>query len=115
MSAHTVTVTQLDNTHIDGLAEEDYVDEVKYTIEHCPGGNCTVWWECAKDEYRNHEHDDCDEYDAHGEEHQCIDGMWMIESKDCAAVTTDSGHDGMQEEAENAGLGTHQFRGRLLG
>lgn len=108
MSVHTVTVTKLNNMHIEGLADEDYVDEVEFIIDHCPGGDCTVWWECEKDDCRTRDDED-DEYFAHDEDHQRIDGLWMIESKSCAARVTDSGRDGMQEAAQEAGLGTHQI------
>lgn len=108
VSVHTVTVTKLDNMHIEGLADEDYVDEVEYIIDHCPGGTCTVWWGCENDGCRDRVDED-DEFFAHGEDHQRIDGVWMIQSKQCAARATDSGRDGMQEEAQAAGLGTHQL------
>lgn len=113
MSVHTVTVTKLDNMHVEGLADEEYVDGVEFVIDHCPGGDCTVWWTCAECGKSGHQPTELEvqegEYTAHGEVHQQIDGEWMVESKSCAARATDSGADGMQEVAQAAGLGTHQI------
>ena len=111
MSIHTITVTQIINDDPD-VADEDFCDEVKYTLDHCPGGNCIAWWECMKcdkDGYRPADEEIEDgEYEAHGVLHQKIDGDWMTASKDCAVSVTDSGSDAMQDVAQEAGIGTHQ-------
>lgn len=111
MSIHTITVTQT-ITEDPNVPAEDWSDEVKYTIDHCPGDDCTVWWECRKCDKDGHEptEDEADEgeYEAHGELHRNIDGDWMTESKDCAASATDSGSDAMQDAAQNVGIGTHK-------
>ena len=100
---HTITVTAVPN---------DESDDLEFTIDHCPGGQCTVWWECrACAEYKPTEDEvDEGEYVRHGEEHQLIDGYWMTQSEQCALGATDSGADGARDVAEEAGLGTHQVR-----
>lgn len=113
MSVHTVTVTAMPNTDVEGLPDEEYIDTVQFTVECSKDANCSVWWECAqceKDGYKptEDEEDDC-EYTRHGLFHQNIEGMWMTDSGHCAAVGADSASDAMQEEAENAGLGVHQI------
>lgn len=102
MSVHTVTFTKVPN-------EEQ--DDLEYTIDSCPGGDCVVWWECKECHERKPSEieDDEGEYTAHGERHQRIDDVWMTEGKGCAIATTDSGTEGMCEIAETAGLGTHQI------
>ena len=111
MSIHAITVTQIMNDFPD-VPEEEFADEVKYIIDRCPGGDCTVWWECQRCDKDGHEptEDETDEgeYEAHGELHRNIDGDWMTESKACAASATDSGSDAMQDVAQEAGIGTHQ-------
>jgi hypothetical protein len=110
MSAHTITVTQVPNMHLD-LPDDQYVDEVKFTVDDCPKTTCIVWWECK--ECREYDPTDEEaedgEYTRHGVFHQNIDGDWMTESKDCALDVVDSASDAMQEAAWGAGLGTHQF------
>lgn len=58
----TITVTGLPN---------DYND-VEFTIDHYPGGQCTVWWECkvCADYTPTEDEMDESEYARHGEKHQ---------------------------------------------
>lgn len=97
---HRVTVTLVPN-------EES--DDVEYTVDHCPGTVCTVWYECTTcDSYKPTEDEEGDgEYTRHDTHHQLIDGLWMTDTSECAIVATDSGADGMHEIALEAGLGTH--------
>jgi len=112
MSAHTVTVTAVPNMDED-LPDDQYIDEVKYTVQ-CPGdGHCYLWWECKQceaDKYEpTEEQEDEGEYFRHGEEHQNIEGDWMTASTQCAAIHSDLCSEALQEEAEHAGVGTHQI------
>jgi hypothetical protein len=112
MSAHTVTVTAVPNMDED-LPEDQYIDQVQYTVV-CPGdGQCYLWWECKQCIDDKHEptddEEDEGEYFRHGIEHQNIEGDWMTPSTQCAAIHSDSCSDALQEEAEHAGVGTHQI------
>lgn len=112
MNAHTVTVTALDNTDVDGLPDDQYVDGTVFAVE-CPASNdCSVWEECGKcTEYEPTEDEDDDgEYTRHDLFHQRIDGYWMTDTGHCAATTTDSGQEAMEEAAREAGLGVHQIK-----
>ncbi|MDQ0756099.1 hypothetical protein [Arthrobacter sp. B3I4] len=111
MSAHTVTVTAVPNTDVEGIPEEDYIDSVQFTVECPDDGSCRVWWECKQcaDYSPTEAEEDDGEFTRHGVLHQNIEGDWMTESNDCAATAADSASDAMQEEAENAGLGVHQI------
>lgn len=111
MSAHTVTVTAMPNTDVEGLPDEEYIDAVQFTVECPEGGSCHVWWECKEcsDYEPTEDEQDAGEFTRHGVFHQNIDGDWMTESNDCAVTASDSASDSMQEEAENAGLGVHQI------
>jgi hypothetical protein len=114
MSVHIITVTALDNTHLD-LPDEQYVDGVQFTVE-CPGGTgCNLWWECTEcREYEPTEDEDDDgEFTRHGVFHRNLEGMWCTESDQCAATHSDSCSEAVQEAAqeagEYAGLGVHQI------
>ena len=98
---HTITVTAVPN---------DENDDIEFTIDHCPGGQCAVWWECKTCAEYIPTEDEIDEgeYARHGEDHQRIDGYWMTQSEQCALGSTDSGADGAREVADEAGLGTHE-------
>ena len=111
MSIHTVTVTAMPNTDVEGLSDDEYIDSVQFTPECPPDGSCHVWWECEEcsDYDPTEDEEDDGEYTRHGIFHRNIDGDWMTESDDCAATAADSASDAMQEEAENAGLGVHQI------
>ncbi len=108
MSVHKVTVTKMPNTDQD-LPDDEYVDEIEFTSE-CPGGSCSLWYECLKCEaYKPTEDEEEDgKYERHGKLHQLIDGDWMTDSGHCA-INSDSGSDAMSEAAEKAGLGTHEI------
>lgn len=97
---HKVTVT---------LVPNDETDDVEYTVDHCPGTTCSVWYECDQcSEYEpTKDEDDAGEYDRHNRHHERIDGWWMTDTSECAIVASDSGADGMFEIALEAGLGTH--------
>ena len=96
MSIHTVTITD--------------AEDLEWTLDVCPGGDCTLWNECAacKDHTPTEEEIEAGEYTAHGEHHLCIDEMWMTETGGCALASTDSGAQGICNVASWAGVGTHQ-------
>ncbi|BCW61864.1 hypothetical protein [Arthrobacter sp. StoSoilB22] len=112
MTPHKITVTAVPNMDED-LPDDQYIDEVKYTVE-CPGeSSCQLWWECQqciKDEYEpTEDQEDDGEYTRHGVFHRGIEGMWCTESKQCAAIHSDSCQESVYEAAEEAGIGTHQI------
>lgn len=112
MSAHTITVTAIPNMDED-LPDDQYIDEVKYTVE-CPGeSSCQLWWECTKCRDEGFEptedQEDDGEYTRHGVFHRNIEGMWCTESKQCAAIHSESCQESVYEAAEDAGIGTHQI------
>ena len=111
MTNHKITVTAVPNMDED-LPDDQYIDEVTYTVE-CPGESyCKVWWECStcmKEDYSPTD-DEVDEaeYTRHGVFHQELEGMWCTESQQCAAIHSDSCRDSVYEAAEDAGIGTHE-------
>jgi hypothetical protein len=48
------------------------------------------------------------EYEAHGEQHQQIDGEWMTMSDGCALLHSDAASSDLWEIAQEHGLGRHQ-------
>ncbi|MFS2091033.1 hypothetical protein [Paenarthrobacter nicotinovorans] len=112
MNNHKITVTAVPNLDED-LPEDQYIDEVQYTVE-CPGdGTCALWWECKTcqdEEYEpTEEQEDDGEYTRHGVFHQDLEGMWCTEGTQCAAIHDDLCRDSVYEAAEYAGIGTHDI------
>ena len=100
---HVITVTRVPDEHS---------DDVEFTVDHCPGDTCSVWWECTTP-CAGHQPTEAETEDGwhenHGVRHQLIEGRWMTESQTCALTGTDSGNDGASSAAEKAGLGTHRL------
>lgn len=92
---HTVTIKHDPESH-----EVDCHDECTATLT-CSGvtDNCRCWWECDTcREASRVDGDDADEYadrldeysEAHGVEHQHIDGMWMVPTDRCLGAEMES-------------------------
>lgn len=93
---HTVTIKHDPESH-----EFDCHDDCTASLT-CFGVTdaCRCWWECdacreATAGMTDEQRDDYDEQlwdtsEAHGVEHQHIDGMWMTESNDCLTQALDS-------------------------
>lgn len=91
--AHTVTIKHDPESH----EIEDCHDDCEATI-NCPGvlDSCRAWWECqqCRDEAEtlsgealdDREERLYDEEEAHGVEHQRIDGRWMTPTDRCIGI-----------------------------
>ncbi|SEI45096.1 hypothetical protein SAMN04487917_101361 [Arthrobacter sp. yr096] len=110
MKPHKITVTAVPNTDED-LPDDQYIDEVQYTVECPEDGTCALWWECTKCQDEGfkptEDQEDDGEYTRHGVFHQDLEGMWCTEGKQCAAIHDDNCRDSVYEAAECAGIGTH--------
>jgi hypothetical protein len=100
MSDHVLHVTKV---------RDDTSDDVEWTIE-CPGGSsCHIWYDCRVEgctiptPYAD-DGDGQDFAERHGVEHQYIEGDWMTESDQCAALVTDV-VDSVFEIARDRGVG----------
>lgn len=96
---HVVTIKHDAESH-----EYDCHDDCTATLT-CPGvtDSCRCWWECTAcwDARKGLDADALDEYDdrlseegeAHGVEHQHIDGMWMTPTDRCLTSSLDTDAD----------------------
>lgn len=93
---HTVTIKHDPESH-----ECDCHDDCTAEL-HCPGvqDTCRCWWECdtCRDAVKGMDDQARDDYDerlwdtseAHGVEHQHIDGMWMTAGNSCVVHELES-------------------------